>query len=104
MITCAKPARISSVMCVASSKRPSWVQRVATKRTQTIKDNLSRLALIGLADAKDVSDIIKDLDAMHKKAFSDLSEIVKQEHQKAKEDLKNTSAVEPDSIFEPETK
>jgi hypothetical protein len=65
-----------SVACRASSSKPnpsnSFVRSVFDKRSKAVKDNLSRLYMIGAADYKELTQIVEDLDKLHKKAFQDM--------------------------------
>jgi hypothetical protein len=92
--------RPSCVRVVASSNpdKPNGWKRFIAKRQATIKENLSRLAVIGMADVKDVYQALKDLDASHKKTLDNMNKTFKE---KMDDEKKEETTDEPSSIFEP---
>lgn len=89
------------VVASSSPKKPSAWNRFVNKRQSTIKENLSRFAMIGMADIKDVYQALKDLDDSHKKAI----ENVKKSFKEKLDDVDKASDVteaaeEPSTIFE----
>ena len=89
--------------CKASAKNGqvhNAIKRFIDKRNVTVKNNLSRLMTIGLNDIKDVYQVLKELDDIHKKAVDDFGKAIDNEFNSVPTSKNPT--VEPDTIFEPE--
>jgi hypothetical protein len=70
-----------SIICVASSKKPDNPVVAARKafekrRMTSVKENFNKLVVIATADAKEVTDFLKELDEIHKKALMPKSELM----------------------------
>lgn len=81
----------------SSIRNPVWVRKIAGKRVETVKDIVSRLYMIGTSEVRQLSEIITELDDVHKAAVKEVFPDVK-----FPGDKKSTAThVEVESIFEP---
>lgn len=69
-------SRTRVVSCRCDSKpsaAKSFVKQVFDKRSKAVKENLSRLSVIGTAEYKDFVEVIEELDKFHRKVVEELS-------------------------------
>ena len=82
--------------CDATKRFGEFRRKVETKRTVVLKDHVNKLAAIGTAEVKEVTDLLKELDEIHRDIFKSLTSKVSSSTSSSS----SSTAVEPDSIFE----
>jgi DNA integrity scanning protein DisA with diadenylate cyclase activity len=102
MILSACRSRCSVVASAGQNRKKTSIwTRFVNKRSTTVKENLSKLAVIGLSDVKDVVQAFKELDEMHKKSMESLGKTFESSANDTSTSEIQEPSTEPETIFEP---